>query len=61
MRSFSLSNAFFLSVKLAVGHLRDIEESGHSKEVKRRVDGCMSCMDRPPKKKNETKMARVER
>ena len=51
MRSFSLSNAFFLKVKLAVGHLTDIKESGHSREVERRVNGCMSCMDRPPKKK----------
>ena len=38
------------------GHLRDIEESGHCREVERRVNVCMSCMDRPPKKK----MARVE-
>ena len=33
------------------GHLRDIEESGHSIEVESSKSECMSCMDRPPKKK----------
>ena len=39
------------------GHLRDIEESGHSRRGWKKSE-CMSCMDRPPKK---NKNDRVER
>ena len=42
------------------GHLRDIEESGHSREVERRVNVCLVWTVRR-KKNNKTKMARVER
>ena len=42
------------------GHLRDIEESGHSREVERRVNVCHVWTVRR-KKKTKTKMARVER
>ena len=42
------------------GHLRDIEESGHSREVERRVKVCHVWTVRR-KIKKKTKMARVER
>ena len=42
------------------GHLRDIEESGHSREVERRVNVSHVWTVRR-KKNNKTKMARVER
>ena len=42
-------------------HLRDIEESGHSREVERRVNVCHVWTVRRKKKTQKTKMARVER
>ena len=61
-RSLYFSNYFNL-IKLQLelfynGHLRDIEESGHCREVERRLNVCHVWTVRQKKKK---KMARVER